>query len=266
MFCILVKSQTVLGNFSLPPDKYSIEMFDKSIQNVYYQLNYVSNPKSVNKKEVICVLELGKNFSKFFELNTIKYDSLAEKFSHQNNVSAKEMNQILPVYPKWKPVVLRDLNKNSITIQDKARDNYQYTEEQPAIIWKLGNDTKSILGYTCYKATAEFRGRKYTAWYSKDIPINNGPYLFNGLPGLIMEIEDRKNHYHFTAIAMDKKPMNIYLRNEDQIFKITRKKFREIQKTYHDNPAFFHGSSYDAEGNVIRETVKAKPYNPIELD
>ncbi|SEW32241.1 GLPGLI family protein [Chryseobacterium wanjuense] len=265
MLFIFTKAQ-MSGNFSLPPDKYKAEVLDKSIQNIYYQLNFISNPKSDSKKDAVCVLQLGEKFTKFFELNTMKYDSLVEKYSHEDKIGAKEMNLMFAFYSKWKPILLRDLNKNLITIQDKAKDNYQYSEEQPIINWKLENESKNILGYTCQKATTEFRGRKFTAWYSKDLPINNGPYIFNGLPGLIMELEDKKNQYHFIAIAMDKKPMQIYLRNEDEIFKVTRKKYREVQKAYHDNPAFFRGPIYDSEGNEVKQQTKSKPYNPIELE
>ncbi|WP_343663222.1 GLPGLI family protein [Chryseobacterium mucoviscidosis] len=265
IFSILIKSQ-FSGSFTLPAEKYSAENCDKSIQNVYYQLSFVSDPRTNNKKEVICVLQLGEKFSKFGELNAIKLDSLTEKFSHQQNIGAKEMNLMSPVNTRWKPILLRDISKNIVTIQDKAKESFQYSENQPTINWKLEKETKQILGYTCNKATTEFRGRKFTAWYTKDIPINNGPYIYNGLPGLIMELEDKKEHYHFTAIALDKKPINIYLRNEDKIFKISREKYREVQKAYHDNPNFYLGDSYDSGGNVIKEKAKAKPYNPIELE
>ncbi len=261
-----VKAQSISGNFSLPAEKYSAENYDKSVQNVYYKLEFISDPRSSNKKVVNCILEIGNEFSRFSELNAIKLDSLFEKFSHQETVGAKEMNQMMSVNTRWKTVIIRDIVQGSLTIQDKVKDNYQYTEKQPSFNWKLENYTKEILGYNCKKATADFRGRKYTAWYTQDIPINNGPFLFNGLPGLIMEIEDRKDHYHFTAIALDKKMYEIYLRNENKIFKVTREKFREIQKAYADNPAVFLPPSYDANGNEIKDKVKSKPYNPIELE
>ncbi len=266
-FIYSAKSQSISGNFSLPPDRFSAQVYDKSVQNVYYQLSFISNPKKqTSKKEAVCLLSIGEKFSKFGELNAVKYDSLIEKFSHLQTIGAKEMNQLFPVSVRWKPILLRDFSQNTITIQDKAKATYQYSEKQPSFKWVLENQTKNILGYTCYKATTEFRGRKYNAWYAKDIPISNGPYLFNGLPGLIMEIEDRKGDYHFIAVAMDKKQYNIYLRNESTIFKVERNKFREVQKSYHDNPAFFMGKTYDSEGKIINDRVKAKPYNPIELE
>ncbi|MGV4415161.1 GLPGLI family protein [Chryseobacterium sp. T1] len=266
-FCIVMKSQTVSGNFSFPNESSTLEVFDKSVQNVYYQLSFYSDPKKERKKkDVICLLQLGEKYSRFGELNNIKYDSVRTSFNHLNVIGAKEMNQLSPFLANWKPILLRDLNQNTLTIQDRVRDTYQYKEEQPVFNWKLEQDIKVILGYTCHKASTVFRGRKYVAWYANDLPINNGPYLFNGLPGLILEIEDTKDNYHFTAIALDKKALDIYLNNDAKIFNVTRDKLRTVQKSYYDNPGFFMGKAYDAEGNAMNVKLKSIPYNPIELE
>lgn len=57
--------------------------------------------------------------------------------------------------------------------------------------WKLINETKTILGYTCYKATHNREGGNpviVTAWYCPEIPYQFGPKGYAGLPGLILEI------------------------------------------------------------------------------
>jgi GLPGLI family protein len=73
--------------------------------------------------------------------------------------------------------------------------------------WELVNETKNIGEYTCFKAiykdsitstTFTDKGemekvkeeRITTAWYTPQIPVNNGPQDFEGLPGLILEIND----------------------------------------------------------------------------
>lgn len=100
----------------------------------------------------------------------------------------------------------------------------------PKLNWKLEQETKLIGGYNCYKATAvkepsktdfrNFRPKKeddkkeeakktsgetktnfadnfempkeivVTAWYTPEIPVNQGPENYWGLPGLILEIND----------------------------------------------------------------------------
>ena len=73
--------------------------------------------------------------------------------------------------------------------------------------WELINETKNIGNYTCFKAifkddftTETFnekgeiervtKERTTTVWYTPQIPVNNGPDQFYGLPGLILEVND----------------------------------------------------------------------------
>lgn len=68
--------------------------------------------------------------------------------------------------------------------------------------WKITNETKTIQGYVCYKATAEFipdfgKGEVATAWFAKDIPFQFGPAFYAGLPGLILEV--KQGYYTFYA-------------------------------------------------------------------
>ncbi len=74
--------------------------------------------------------------------------------------------------------------------------------------WTLGKDKKKIGEYTCYKATLEMehstiekkegkyrsvlKNKNIVAWYTLEIPITNGPSDFEGLPGLILEVNDGK--------------------------------------------------------------------------
>lgn len=67
--------------------------------------------------------------------------------------------------------------------------------------WRLTTETKDISGFLCYKATFEdvvtnlLSGKEskflVTAWYAPQIPISSGPLFYNGLPGLILELDRR---------------------------------------------------------------------------
>ncbi|PWK73744.1 GLPGLI family protein [Mucilaginibacter oryzae] len=60
----------------------------------------------------------------------------------------------------------------------------------PSIQWKLEPEEKTISGFAVNKAIGQFRGRNYTAWYAKKIPVPAGPWKLSGLPGLILEAYD----------------------------------------------------------------------------
>ncbi|WP_397445299.1 GLPGLI family protein [Polaribacter sp. R77954] len=119
----------------------------------------------------------------------------------------------------------------------------------PVYDWKMTTETKNIGQYTCYKATytEEVENKKIsfingetketvtkatkvtTAWYTLQVPISNGPKNYQGLPGLILEINDGKNLIVCTEIVLN--PTEIIKIQEPEKGKVvTQKKFDEIQK------------------------------------
>jgi GLPGLI family protein len=55
--------------------------------------------------------------------------------------------------------------------------------------WKTGTERKTVAGHECIQATTQIQNQNIVAWYATDIPIDNGPKSFGGLPGLILRIE-----------------------------------------------------------------------------
>jgi len=53
--------------------------------------------------------------------------------------------------------------------------------------WEFTNEQKEILGYNCRKATLS-NAPGYYAWFSQEIPISDGPGIYKGLPGLVLEV------------------------------------------------------------------------------
>lgn len=76
------------------------------------------------------------------------------------------------------------------------------TEKISELKWKMETETRKIGKFTCQKATTEFRGRKYIAWFTPEIPISTGPWKLQGLPGLILEAYevDKKVQFYFKSI------------------------------------------------------------------
>lgn len=76
---------------------------------------------------------------------------------------------------------------------------YRTSGELPAFKWKISKDIKQFGNYEVQRATTEFGGRVYTAWFTLQIPISDGPWKFHGLPGLILEVTDEEGAYGYTA-------------------------------------------------------------------
>lgn len=76
-------------------------------------------------------------------------------------------------------------------------NDYLIEEPMPVINWKISNDTLTISGLHCQKATAAFKGRNYDAWFCATLPFRSGPWKLQGLPGLIVAVSDSKKEVQF---------------------------------------------------------------------
>jgi len=102
--------------------------------------------------------------------------------------------------------VFNDLSKPDIYFSHALSLNaplLYVQEKRPKHEWQLSNETKEIAGLACKAATTIFRGRKYTCWYTTDIPLPFGPWKLMGLPGLILEASSEDGAYKVTAVSVE---------------------------------------------------------------
>lgn len=140
-------------------------------------------------------LEIGKNISKFYSYHNKIVDSLRIGYGAVPTPYKKTASRY---------IIYTDYVKNNITFADYSRmttEMFKYTEKLENPKWNIHDETKKILSHTCKKATCRFRGRDYVAWYATDIPVSRGPYKFNGLPGLILEISDTESLFTFCTVV-----------------------------------------------------------------
>jgi GLPGLI family protein len=141
----------------------------------------------------------------------------------------------------------------------------QYTEPLPVQNWEISDDTLTVAGYLCQKATCRFRGRDYTAWFTTDIPINNGPWKFGGLPGLILKIYDKDKLYTFECVGIEnhkqKYPITL-LNAEKQYSKTDRMKLWKLKKTIQED--YYTIRQLTSENG--HPLPKLYPYKPLELE
>lgn len=79
-----------------------------------------------------------------------------------------------------------------------------YKEPMPSIEWSMVPGDTILLGYKCEKASARFRGKTWTAWFTPDIPISEAPWKLHGLPGLILLAEDSCGDFAFSAKGIER--------------------------------------------------------------
>ena len=123
-----------------------------------------------------------------------------------------------------------------------ARDQYSYDEDRP-MEWKILPETAEIGDYKTQKAQTNFGGRTWFAWFTTDVPFQDGPYKFSGLPGLIVKVEDSKGDYSFDLKETKKIGALTNLSQGGNIVKVKRKDYEKQEALFRKDPASFMQTS-----------------------
>ncbi len=124
----------------------------------------------------------------------------------------------------------KDYSANQIIEEDYFdMTPWRYKEIWEKPEWETTDESKEILGYQCFKATTEYRGRRWTAWFAPEIPVQEGPWKLCGLPGLILEAYDEGRDYVFEGNGIMQSGLGEvgYCQNRktDDYFNVKRDKF-----------------------------------------
>ena len=104
-----------------------------------------------------------------------------------------EIESTVKTIKNSKSILIKDF-KNASYEMNYVRDNEEtYIKDKiPVYNWEIFEEYKEVSGFKCKKATTIMESYGYklniTAWFSEEIPLNDGPITFSGLPGLILEL------------------------------------------------------------------------------
>lgn len=156
-------------------------------------------------------------------------------------------------YLMWKaesycfmPEVWTNYPDGKVTVRDVILPNhYETCEPRKAIAWTLREDTATISGYLCHKATCELHGRTWTVCYADDIPSSAGPWKLGGLPGLILQAESSDGVHRFKLEGLQRTASPIFYEHnaitqkvsEQQLIKNRKKIFGN--KQYPKHPTYY---------------------------
>lgn len=266
---------------------------------VIYEYKFRSDSAKIDslKKEWM-YLDIDKNGSKFyskrqFESDSIKTESIRKQLAlHSTNLTINSTSNsgdvdfsVDKMYPDYKTFLNTSIDN----------DNYRVLEDRK-IAWKILPENDVIEKYKVQKATTNFAGRQWTAWFTTEIPIQDGPYKFHGLPGLILKIDDSTKSHQFLMKGLKKfaviapeeikndkipsffnrKPLEVnrkqYVRQLEKYQKDPVQGMREMLNMPNSKVSInVNGQEFSDPKDVLREMEKsaredmAEDNNPIEL-
>lgn len=211
------------------------ENLEASVLECRYQLSMQTDTtRRLNPITDEMVLRIGETQSQFFSWYTFYHDSLwadpnGQKLAEELTLNAFRTRDYskMPTVKTTKDYIYKNYPEGKITtITKDFKVGFVYEETYAPQNWVIQDSIKQHLGYNCKKAECDFRGRFWTVWFTPDIPIKDGPWKLNGLPGLILEAYDSNRDYHYTLMRIDKKnltPVSLYHFDKEPNLKTERK-------------------------------------------
>lgn len=201
-----------------------------------YQATLTPDSTNVEKKTELAYLDTDGKKSFFYAENTMKRDSVMERMRATKNFDRSQMENLRS---NLQFTIEKDLvNQNLVYKSRIGRDQYSYNES-PTFSWKILPETVKIGDYETQKAETQFAGRTWYAWFTQQIPLQDGPYKFGGLPGLIVKVQDAKGDYSFDLMQTKKIAEVQQPQTRGQYINIPKSKYTDLEKKMQKDPASF---------------------------
>ena len=152
------------------------------------------------------ILEIGKNHSIVYGFSNTRRDEVKDSILSRGGT----FSDVLNAYDKGgyklskqSYKVLKNFpSRGKLTYTDNNFKTFKYVENMERPSWKMLEGDTVVCEYPCQKAETLFRGRTWTAWFTPEIPISEGPWKLNGLPGLILQASDATGSFTFQCTAI----------------------------------------------------------------
>ncbi len=171
----------------------------------FYELSCKPQKDSSRIEKILTILDITSNKSLYRDYNWIAQDSILQKEVEKIQKSGvySDIGKLVK-WPAFTYKIKKEYPEMKILFIDGISQKYfSYTENNP-LQWKIQKETGKIKNYEVQKAILDFGGRKWVAWFTKEIPFQDGPYKFHGLPGLIVKIEDTDKNYSWELAGVKK--------------------------------------------------------------
>lgn len=263
----------------------------------FYELTFKPKKDSARLDKVMTVLDVTDGKSIFRDYTSIAQDSLLKsKIEEMQRTRVFQDLYKSIKMPKFAFKIVKKYPSMDIQYSEGIQNGMTPIQlaynDAPKFNWQISQEKARIGDYNAQKATTEFGGRKWTAWFSSDIPMQDGPYKFHGLPGLIVKVEDEAKNYSW-ELKGNKKVNNFeeytYLEKmrpggTGQVVEVNREKFEKTLSDYRKDPFASFRSQFTPEimaqklpgtdktlGEVVKDQEKlVKDFysavdNPIEI-
>lgn len=221
----------------------------------FYEFSYKPNKDSSRVEKELTILDVTKQKSIYRDYLSVSQDSMIESNIEKMKATGIQIDlSKLLKNPKFMYKVQKSYPSYETSYTDLILSDFISYPETGKINWKI-SDEKGVSTFEKYKiqkATATAWGRNWTAWFTPDIPIQDGPYKFYGLPGLIVKIEDQDKNFSWQLAGIknlekyNELSLNERLKNK-QALVVNKNKFTQMFAEFKTSPLAQIRGKYTSE-------------------
>ena len=226
-----------------------------------FQQRIDSSKRIPEDRKAFFMKMMKKRMEKVYELNFTKTISV---FKEQKELGTP--SESTRFNKSANDIFFKDIkNKKIINKKETFGKIFLIKDTLAVYNWKLEKETKMIGKHFCLKATTQVAKKntrfmrfskkseedstkikqpkmmEVTAWYTPEIPVNNGPKEYHGLPGLILEVNAGQLQILCTKIVLNTKEKEITPPTKGTVItqkeydKIMTKKMEEMRERFKNN-------------------------------
>lgn len=251
----------ILGVFSF----FSVFMLAQN-QRLIYEYKFVTDSTDRKAEQEIMYLDIVKKGSKFYSkkifiADSIREDRIAKGMRDFSGIDYGKVSfAVEKSYPDYKVLFFNPLEVDFYKVNDQRKMD-----------WKILPEKEKIGELNTQKAKTDFAGRQWTAWFVPDLPIQDGPYKFHGLPGMIIKIEDKTQSHSFVLKGIAKIPDDQEWKSDSEkkiigsLIEVDPDTYKKQFVDHRNNPnkGMRQMMSGNAKVNIVDES--GKPLDPEKL-
>lgn len=219
---------------------FSTFTFSQSSLNIVY--DHITNIQNINSFKRKSYLNLNQFTSNYFIDFNNSYNEIDDN--------------LLIVKSKKDKKFFKDYQNDSIYYDNTIIFKHFPTKDPINIFnWELTKQTKTILGFNCQRAVMRHYGRTYHAFFTTELGFTHGgPWKFDGLPGVILEVYSLDNEFKITATDIQLKNEKLDIENP---YKNTTKfiDFKEFQRLYQQKYKEENKTTVNADGSTSYQSM-----------
>lgn len=210
---------TIFSNLSVAQELDQVMRYE-------FQMTYRPEIQSKQTKVETTYLDVWEHNSRFASAQRVKF---IEFISDPANAVYRFESVANAKHPKGSNWVIQKENRTIYDYSMVGSSYFKTAISQDAISWDIDPEVSDYQGMKVQKANAQWGGRFWTVWFTQEINLIEGPYVFKNLPGFVVKASSGDGDYLYEFIKSQKAQTVLNYSNFESAALITKPELKKAR-------------------------------------